>query len=81
MAQVAEIRGTVDGDIDFLGQVWEIKDNGIVKGNINSHGAQVIKVRGLVEGEITGSYQTLDDPSQDKRSKTDASEPDSVDEP
>ena len=60
MAQVAEIHGTVDGDIDFFGQVLEIKPGAVVKGNIRAKGAQVIKVSGTVEGKVTGIYQRLD---------------------
>lgn len=60
VAQVAEIRGTIEGDIDFMGQVLDIKKGAVVKGDIRSKAAQVIKVRGSVEGKITGTYQALD---------------------
>jgi hypothetical protein len=59
MAQVLEIYGTVDGDIDFMGQLLVVKPTGVVKGDIRIEAGQVIEVQGVVEGEITGSYQVL----------------------
>lgn len=62
MAQVAEIAATVHGDIDFLGQTLVVKPNGVVHGDIRVQGAQVIDVKGTVDGEIAGSYQILRQP-------------------
>ncbi|MBW3598539.1 MAG: polymer-forming cytoskeletal protein [Planctomycetes bacterium] len=61
MSQVAEISGEVDGDIDFYGQVLHIKPDAIVRGDIRVEGAQVVKVEGAVEGEITGDYGVIQD--------------------
>jgi len=60
MAQKAEIHGTVDGDIDFVGQELVIKPGAIVKGDIRARVAQIVKVFGTVEGQVTGTYQRLD---------------------
>jgi hypothetical protein len=60
-AQIAELHGTFDGDIDFLGQMLQITSDAVVKGDIRVEGAQMIKVDGTVEGEISGNYQVLDD--------------------
>ena len=59
MAQVVEIAATVDGDIDFMGQTLVVKDSGAVKGDIRVKAAQVIDVKGTVDGQITGTYQVL----------------------
>jgi len=62
MAQVAEIAATVHGDIDFLGQTLVVKRNGVLHGDIRVQGAQVIDVKGIVDGKITGAYQILRQP-------------------
>jgi hypothetical protein len=67
MAQVTEISGTVNGDIDFTGQILHIKQDGVVKGDIRVAAGQVVKIEGVVEGEITGNYGVI----QDVRSETD----------
>jgi hypothetical protein len=58
-AQVAEIYGTVAGNIDFLGQNLKIMPGATVKGDVRIRAAQVVQVLGTVEGEITGTYQSL----------------------
>jgi hypothetical protein len=68
--QMAELHGTFEGDIDFLGQLLHVKPDAVVKGDIRVKGGQVITIEGVVEGEISGSYQVLDDrrpkgPSED----------------
>jgi hypothetical protein len=60
LAQVSEITGEVNGDIDFTGQVLHIKPGAVVKGDIRIGAAQVVKVEGTVEGEITGDYTVMD---------------------
>jgi hypothetical protein len=70
MCQVAEIHDTVNGDIEFLGQVLSIKKGAVVKGNINVRSAQVIEVRGTVEGEIVGDYGILDWPDRKPKEAT-----------
>jgi len=57
--QAAEVYGTVNGDLDFLGQVLMIKPGAVVTGNVNVKFAQSVIVEGTVEGEITGKFQTL----------------------
>jgi hypothetical protein len=59
VCQLAEISGTVQGDIAFYGQMLTIKPDGVVKGDLFVQAGQVINVQGVVEGEITGSYQDL----------------------
>lgn len=57
--QSATINGRVEGDIDFIGQELVIGPDAVVTGDIRVKFGQVIIVHGTVEGEITGSYQTL----------------------
>ena len=64
MCQVVEIYGTVNGNIDFFGQMLTIKPGAVVNGNINVKGAQVIAVEGTLNGEVTGSYQVLNWPNR-----------------
>lgn len=64
MCQVVEIHGTVTGDIDFYGQVLTVKSDGVVNGNINVKGAQMIDVQGTLNGDVTGSYQVLNWPNR-----------------
>ncbi|MHC4446724.1 MAG: bactofilin family protein, partial [Planctomycetota bacterium] len=65
MAQTAQIHGTVSGDLDFFGQLLMIRRGAVIKGDLNVKGAQVIDLLGRVEGEITGSYQTIRDQSSE----------------
>lgn len=64
MCQVVEIHGTVNGNIDFYGQVLTVKPNAVVNGNINVKAAQMIDVQGTLNGEVTGSYQELNWPNR-----------------
>ncbi len=64
MSQSAEIHGTVNGDIDFLGQVLIIQSNAVVTWDVRVEMGQLIQVQGTVEGEVTGSYQILDWPGK-----------------
>lgn len=59
--QMVELHGTIEGDVDFLGQVLHIKSDAVVKGDVHVKSAQVVIVEGEVQGEVTGSYQVLDD--------------------
>ncbi len=75
-AQVAEVYDTVEGDIDFFGQMLTIHPNAVVKGDIRVQGAQVVQVRGKVEGTITGSYSVLDRPASPAAPQTAPDKPD-----
>ena len=59
ICQMAEISGTVKGDIAFVGQMLLIKKDAVVEGDINVENGQVITVQGTVKGEIKGNYQQL----------------------
>lgn len=52
MAQVAEIKGTIDGDLHFLGQTLTIHPDAVITGDLHVQLAQVIDNRGTVQGEI-----------------------------
>jgi len=55
--QVVEIKGTVEGDIDILGQVLKILPGGVVKGDIRCEGLQVLQNDGSIEGAVSGTVQ------------------------
>ena len=55
--QIATIHGTVNGDIDFMGQVLEIGPKAHVTGDIRVRWGQVVNVIGKVDGEIKGDVQ------------------------
>jgi hypothetical protein len=59
MAQLAEIHGTVSGDVYFRGQVLTIQPNAIITGNLDLK-AQAVQKYGTVQGEITGIYQIME---------------------
>ena len=69
IAQVAEIEGKVDGNLDFRGQMLHIKRSAEVTGDINVKMGQIIKIDGIVLGEVSGSYQTLQDHRKNKSEK------------
>jgi hypothetical protein len=52
MAQVAEINGTINGDLHFLGQSLTIHPDAVITGNLHVQMAQVVDNRGTVEGEV-----------------------------
>ena len=52
MAQVAEINGTIDGDLHFLGQSLTIHPDAVITGDLHVQMAQVVDNRGSVEGEV-----------------------------
>ncbi len=58
MAQMAEVYGTVKGDLYFRGQLLTIQPNAVIEGNLDVL-AQGIQNQGEVKGEITGSYQAM----------------------
>jgi hypothetical protein len=61
VAQTVEIHSTVNGDVGFFGQVITIHPGAVIKGNLNVKAGQIVSVSGTVEGQITGTYQQLDD--------------------
>src|SRR5690606_16229985 len=52
MAQVAEIKGTIDGDLHFLGQQLTIHPDAVITGDLRVQMAQVVDNRGTVQGEV-----------------------------
>jgi hypothetical protein len=70
ISQIAEVHGTVEGDIDFFGQLLDIKEDAVVKGDVRVN-AQVVSVKGVVEGEISGTYGMLDDKRQGREGQAD----------
>jgi cytoskeletal protein CcmA (bactofilin family) len=61
VAQMVEVNGQVNGDIDFNGQMLHIKPGAVVKGDIRVKAGQAIIIEGIVEGKISGNYQSLQD--------------------
>ena len=53
-AQNCSITGTIEGNLDFLGQVLTIEAGGLVKGDVRVRAAQAITVSGTIEGSIEG---------------------------
>ena len=58
-AQSATIRGTINGDLDFAGQMLNIEKGAVVKGDVNCRLGQVLVINGKVEGKLRGGYQSL----------------------
>jgi hypothetical protein len=52
MAQVAEIKGRIEGDLHFLGQQLTIHPEAVITGDLHVQMAQVVDNRGTVEGEV-----------------------------
>lgn len=61
IAQVAEIEGTVNGDLHFLGQVLTIHPDAVVTGNVYVEMAQVVEIDGTVEGEVIRSAKPVEE--------------------
>lgn len=59
-AQTADVFSTINGDLDFYGQVLTIHPGAVITGDVRIKFAQAVSVAGTVEGEITGSFQTID---------------------
>lgn len=59
IAQSATIAGVVNGNLDFLGQSLVIEKNAVIKGDVRSRIAQLITVKGRIEGSLSGDYQAL----------------------
>lgn len=53
--QTAEINANVDGDIDFWGQVLTISPNVVVTGDVRVKLAQVVDIKGTVQGQVSGN--------------------------
>jgi len=64
MAQLAEIYGKIEGNVYFCGQLLTIQPIANIEGNLDVK-AQLINMYGEVNGEITGSYETLDEGIED----------------
>ena len=52
MAQVAEIDGTINGDLHFFGQVLKIHPDAVITGDLHIQVAQAVENEGTVEGNI-----------------------------
>lgn len=52
MAQVAEINGTINGDLHFFGQTLKIHPDAVITGDLHVQVAQVVDNRGTVQGNI-----------------------------
>ena len=59
VSQSATIRGYVKGDVDFFGQVLTIDKDAVIHGDVNLGFAQMVDVRGTIQGKLTGGYQVL----------------------
>ena len=59
LSQVATLRGDVTGSVDFYGQVLTIEKDAVIHGDLNLGFAQMVVIRGKVQGKLTGGYQTL----------------------
>lgn len=81
-AQIAEIKADVHGDVDFFGQVLKIHEGVTIHGDVRVEMAQLVEIRGEVEGEVTGSYQILEYPkkasSQTAAPRTTGEKPDAA---
>lgn len=61
VGQIAEVHGTVNGDLSFWGQTLLIKEDAVITGNLNAPWCQLIILDGRVDGNISGFYQLLID--------------------
>ena len=50
---------TTQGDIAFYGQSLRIHPGAVVKGDIDIHWGQIVLIDGVVEGSLTGTYQSV----------------------
>jgi hypothetical protein len=57
ISQLATIKGTVHGNVEFYGQMLQIDKDGVVKGNVHTKVAQGVIVDGTIEGHLSGGYQ------------------------
>ncbi|MCX7847769.1 MAG: polymer-forming cytoskeletal protein [bacterium] len=55
LAQVAEIHGTIAGDVYFRGQVLTISPKGHVHGDVDVY-CQAVNIQGTVDGEVRGTW-------------------------
>ncbi len=54
----AEIEGQVAGNVHFYGKTLTVKKNAELMRDLTAH-AKTVNVYGIVRGQITGGYQTL----------------------
>jgi len=74
MAQVAEINGTINGDLHFFGQVLKIHPDAVITGDLHIQVAQSVENEGTVEGNIIEDERpdlNLPLPEVEIRQKTD----------
>ena len=62
LAQSAEINGTINGDLHFLGQMLKIHPGSVITGNLHIKAAQMIDNRGTVEGQVLEDQDAGDMP-------------------
>jgi len=60
IAQGAEVHGRIEGDLHFRGQAITIEPNAVIEGDLEVQ-AQAVVIHGRVLGQITGSYQAIED--------------------
>jgi hypothetical protein len=56
IAQVCEVFSTIDGNLDFFGQLLTIHPQAVVTGDVHVRGAQTATNRGTVHGRMYGDY-------------------------
>lgn len=59
LSQVVTLNGDIDGNVDFYGQSLTIEKDAVIHGDVNLGFAQLVVIRGKVEGKLTGGYQSL----------------------
>ncbi len=58
LCQIAEIDGTVKGNVRFIGQELTIRPGAVLEQELNVQ-CQVLNLYGTVKGRINGVYQTI----------------------
>ncbi len=59
IAQVAQIKADIQGDLDFMGQSLMIQPEAVIHGDLHIKAGQSIIIQGKVLGKISGDYQVL----------------------
>jgi len=61
LAQTAKISSDVSGDVTFLGQILTVDAGVTIHGDLEVRGAQLVRMRGVVTGAVTGSWQIFEE--------------------
>lgn len=59
IAQSASLRGEIQGDVSFYGQLLTIEKDAVIHGDVNLGFAQVVSVNGSVKGQLKGDCKLL----------------------